>query len=195
MPALRIASSTRVSHRGHPATSYCSGSSSCPSANEPSSCSSSSVSWPSAKSPCSPPLGCSSSSCPSANEPSSCSCSLSASWPSAKSPCSLSSMVSSSVGAQAGRWPRWCAGYSTQSNVRVTAFFQSAYSLSRSAASIRGCHSLSLPQLARRSSTSFQNPTASPAAYAAPSEVVSATVGRITGTSSTSAWNCISVSL
>src|SRR6266513_4411426 len=85
--------------------------------------------------------------------------------------------------------------HSTQSNVRVTAFFQSAYSLSRSAASIRGCHSLSLPQLARRSSTSFQNPTASPAAYAAPSEVVSATVGRMTGTSRTSAWNCISVSL
>src|SRR6266568_4766798 len=94
-------------------------------------------------------------------------------------------------GSQEGGHPQ-CVGHSTQSNVRVTAFFQSAYSLSRSAASIRGCHSLSLPQLARRSSTSFQNPTASPAAYAAPSEVVSATVGRITGTSSTSAWNCIS---
>src|SRR6188474_3357145 len=45
-------------------------------------------------------------------------------------------------------------GHSTQSNVRVTAFFQSPYSLSRSAASIRGCHSLSFPQFARRSSTS-----------------------------------------
>src|SRR5436190_16115986 len=85
--------------------------------------------------------------------------------------------------------------YSTQSKVLVTAFFQNPYSLARSAASIRGCHSLSLPQLARRSSTSFQKPTANPAAYAAPRDVVSATVGRITGTSRTSAWNCISVSL
>src|SRR5438874_5780498 len=86
-------------------------------------------------------------------------------------------------------------GYSTQSNVRVTAFFQNRYSLSRSAASILGVHSLSLPQLARRSSTSFQNPTARPAAYAAPSDVVSATVGRMTGTPRTSAWNCIRRSL
>ena len=54
--------------------------------------------------------------------------------------------------------------HSTQSNVRVTAFFHRPYPLSRSAASIRGCHSLSFPQFARRSSTSFQKPTASPAA-------------------------------
>src|SRR5213592_4453695 len=60
--------------------------------------------------------------------------------------------------------PRQFVYESTQSKVRVTAFFQSAYSLSRSAGSIWGCHSLSLPQLARRSSTSDQKPTARPAA-------------------------------
>jgi hypothetical protein len=37
-----------------------------------------------------------------------------------------------------------------------------------------------------------QNPTASHAASAAPSDTVSATIGRTTETSSTSAWNCIS---
>src|SRR5215213_2003433 len=86
-------------------------------------------------------------------------------------------------------------GYSTQSNVRVTAFFQPLYSLSRSAASIWGSHSLSLAQLLRRSSTFSQKPTARPAAYAAPKAVVSATCGRITGTPRMSAWNCMSSSL
>src|ERR1019366_5081223 len=85
--------------------------------------------------------------------------------------------------------------HSAQSKVRVTAFFQSAYSWSTVAFSMCGVHSLSLPQFSRRSSTCAQNPTARPAAYAAPSEVVSATVGRTTGTPRTSDWNCISVSL
>ena len=84
---------------------------------------------------------------------------------------------------------------STQSNVRVTAFFHCAYSCATVALSIFGVHSASLPQLERRSSTFFQKPTASPAAYAAPSAVVSATFGRITGTWRQSAWNCISRSL
>ena len=43
-------------------------------------------------------------------------------------------------------------------------FFQNAYSLSRSAASMDGVHSLSLTQFARRSSTALQKPTARPAA-------------------------------
>ena len=42
--------------------------------------------------------------------------------------------------------------HSTQSNVRVTAFFHCAYSRSISEASIWGVHSLSLPQFFRRSS-------------------------------------------
>ena len=54
--------------------------------------------------------------------------------------------------------------HSAQSKVRVTAFFQSAYSRSTSALSMLGVHSLSLPQFSRRSSTCAQNPTASPAA-------------------------------
>ena len=53
---------------------------------------------------------------------------------------------------------------STQSNVLVTAFFHCAYSFATVALSIEGFHSASLPQLERRSSTFFQNPTASPAA-------------------------------
>ena len=53
---------------------------------------------------------------------------------------------------------------STQSKVRVTAFFQRLYSRSRVASSIDGVHSLSLAQFARRSSTAFQKPTARPAA-------------------------------
>src|SRR4029078_2271693 len=85
--------------------------------------------------------------------------------------------------------------YSTHSKVRVTAFFQPLYSLSRRVASILGSHSLSLAQLLRRSSTFFQKPTARPAAYAAPNAVVSATCGRMTGTPRMSAWNCISSSL
>ena len=54
--------------------------------------------------------------------------------------------------------------YSTQSNVRVTAFFQFAYSDATLSADIWGFHSLSLPQYWRSSSVSFQNPTARPAA-------------------------------
>ena len=54
--------------------------------------------------------------------------------------------------------------HSAQSKVRVTAFFQSAYSWSTLALSICGVHSLSLPQFSRRSSTCAQNPTARPAA-------------------------------
>jgi hypothetical protein len=50
-------------------------------------------------------------------------------------------------------------------------------------------------QRSRSSSWSAQKPVASPAAKAAPSAVVSATSGRMTGTPSTSAWNCISRSL
>ena len=42
------------------------------------------------------------------------------------------------------------------------------------------------------SSRSFHTPVASPAAYAAPRQVVSETFGRITGTPRTSAWCCIS---
>jgi len=42
------------------------------------------------------------------------------------------------------------------------------------------------------SSSLSQNPVARPAAYAAPRAVVSATTGRITGTPSRSAWNCMS---
>ncbi len=64
--------------------------------------------------------------------------------------------------AQAGTGSR--ASDSTQSKVRVTAFFQSLYSRSRVASSIDGVHSLSFAQFARRSSTAFQNPTARPAA-------------------------------
>ena len=56
------------------------------------------------------------------------------------------------------------SGQSTQSKVRVTAFFHWAYSLSRRPASICGVHSLSLTQFSRRSSTCAQNPVASPAA-------------------------------
>src|SRR6185503_4673804 len=48
---------------------------------------------------------------------------------------------------------------------------------------------------ARSSSVEAQNPTASPAAYAAPSAVVSATTGRLTDTPSTSAWICMHSSL
>ena len=52
-----------------------------------------------------------------------------------------------------------------QSNVRVTAFFQSAYSSSRCVGvACCGCHSLSADQLARISSVDDQKPTASPAA-------------------------------
>src|ERR1700686_409783 len=75
--------------------------------------------------------------------------------------------------------------HSAPSKGLVTAFFQRAYSRSTSALFMLGVHSLSLPQFSRRSSTCAQNPTASPAAYAAPSDVVSATVGRTTGTPST----------
>ena len=63
---------------------------------------------------------------------------------------------------------------------------------SRSATSIFGSQRLSSCQFARRSSRFFQKPTASPAAYAAPSAVVSATTGRTTGTPRMSAWNCMS---
>ena len=55
-------------------------------------------------------------------------------------------------------------GYSTQSKVRVTAFFHWAYSFSRRSASIFGVYSASFAQFARRSSTSAQKPTARPAA-------------------------------
>ncbi|SHU59390.1 Uncharacterised protein [Mycobacteroides abscessus subsp. abscessus] len=43
----------------------------------------------------------------------------------------------------------------------------------------------------RRSSASFQKPTAKPAAYAAPSAVVSATTGLTTSTPRVSAWICM----
>ena len=79
--------------------------------------------------------------------------------------------------------------------MRVTARFQYLKYSSRSEASIFGSQRLSSTQFSRRSSTSPQNPVASPAAYAAPSDVVSGTFGRITGTPSRSAWNCISRSL
>ena len=53
---------------------------------------------------------------------------------------------------------------STQSKVRVTAFFQSRYVRSRSAGSIAGIHRLSSAQLSMTSCSPFQNPTAMPAA-------------------------------
>ena len=68
-------------------------------------------------------------------------------------------------------------------------------SRSRSAASIDGVQRRSSRQFERNSSRSLQKPTASPAAYAAPSAVVWLTTGRITGTPRMSAWNCMSVSL
>ena len=57
-------------------------------------------------------------------------------------------------------------GYSssTQSNVRVTAFFQWRYSRSRFSGSMFGVQRLSSTQFSRRSSCSFQKPTARPAA-------------------------------
>src|SRR5690242_14805137 len=60
---------------------------------------------------------------------------------------------------------------------------------------MEGVQRLSSAQLVASSSRPDQYPTASPAAYAAPSAVVSVTSGRTTGTPSTSAWNCISNSL
>jgi hypothetical protein len=54
---------------------------------------------------------------------------------------------------------------------------------------------LSSFQFSRSSSVLFQKPTASPAAYAAPSAVVSATTGLLTVTPSTSAWICMHSSL
>ena len=58
-----------------------------------------------------------------------------------------------------------------------------------------GCQRLASFQFSRSSSVFFQKPTASPAAYAAPSAVVSATTGRLTGTPSMSAWICMHRSL
>jgi len=60
--------------------------------------------------------------------------------------------------------PDYVIAGATHPKVRVTAFFHSAYSPSTLSLAILGSHCLSLPQLARRSSTSFQNPTARPAA-------------------------------
>src|SRR5688572_7244886 len=84
---------------------------------------------------------------------------------------------------------------STQSNVLVTAFFQRSYPDVRCSSLHCGCQRFDSFQLVRSSSVFFQNPTASPAAYAAPSAVVSATTGRLTGTPSTSAWICMHSSL
>ena len=70
---------------------------------------------------------------------------------------------------------------STQSNVLVTAFFQRSYPVVRCSSLHCGCQRFDSFQLERSSSVFFQNPTASPAAYAAPSAVVSATTGRLTG--------------
>ena len=53
---------------------------------------------------------------------------------------------------------------STQSKVLVTAFFHWPNVFSRTASSIDGCHSLSLAQLLRMSSSPAQKPTARPAA-------------------------------
>jgi len=55
-----------------------------------------------------------------------------------------------------------------------------------------GIHWAARCQLCRRSARSGQCPTARPAAYAAPSDTVSLAIGRTTGTSSTSAMNCMS---
>ena len=57
--------------------------------------------------------------------------------------------------------PNYC---STQSKVRVTAFFHSLYSLVRAVSSADGSQVLSTPQLARISSVFFQKPAARPAA-------------------------------
>src|SRR4051794_41723875 len=82
-------------------------------------------------------------------------------------------------------------GHSTQSNVLSTAFFHDEYPASRSDASIEGSQRLSSLQRSRSSSWSDQKPHARPAAYAAPSAVVSVTAGRVTGTARTPARKLI----
>ena len=63
---------------------------------------------------------------------------------------------------------------------------------SRSTAFIFGSKRLPTFHVLRISSRSFQKPIARPARNAAPSAVVSIMRGRSTGTSSRSAWNCMS---
>ncbi len=62
---------------------------------------------------------------------------------------------------------------------------------SRSATGMIGSLRAPSRQFARSSPRSCQTPTASPAAYAAPSAVVSITAGRTTGMPRRSAWNCM----
>src|SRR4029453_5142513 len=80
---------------------------------------------------------------------------------------------------------------STQSRVRCTAFCQPAYPLVRCSSVHCGSHRLSSFQFWTSSSLFFQKPTARPAAYAAPSAVVSATTGLLTGTPRMSACICM----
>ena len=63
---------------------------------------------------------------------------------------------------------------------------------SRSSGAMAGSHCASERHCARRVARSGQKPTARPAAYAAPRQVVSVIRERTTGTSSTSARNCMS---
>ncbi len=92
-------------------------------------------------------------------------------------------------------WTLSVASTSTQSSVRCTAFCQPWYPEARWSSLHAGVQRLSSCQLTRRSSGFSQNPTARPAAYPAPSAVVSATTGLTTSTPSTSAWICMHRSL
>src|SRR5207253_2715671 len=69
---------------------------------------------------------------------------------------------------------------STQRSVRSTAFFQPARPCCRCSALHFGSKTLSTCQFLRSSSSVLQKPVASPAPYAAPSDVVSWTCGRTT---------------
>src|SRR5258706_8602293 len=94
-------------------------------------------------------------------------------------------------GAAADARPRGLQPTSTQSRVRWTAIFHLRYPSTRCSGVQVGCQRRDSFQLSRSSSVSRQKPTASPAAYVAPSAVVSATTGRLTGTPRMSACNCM----
>src|SRR5690625_4767225 len=84
---------------------------------------------------------------------------------------------------------------STQPMARSTALFQTRIRRARSDADIRGENLRPSRQFPATSAVSFHTPAPRPAAYAAPSAVVSSTFGRTTSMPSTSAWNCMRKSL
>ena len=81
---------------------------------------------------------------------------------------------------------------SSHSRARLRASAQRLRRCATSSGLLAGSKVRSGCQALPTSARSFQNPTARPARQAAPKAVVSATLGRTTGTCNRSAWNCMS---